>query len=98
MEIDEAILTLICLNQTNLASTESFFIESNIKIIWSTIIGMEPDADAIVTTVDTEVTVMAGGASPSKNSGSTLPLEASEEVRCFCLAKSRHFSPSLCDI
>ena len=70
MEIHEGRLALIWLNLTNLPSRESFK-ESNNKFTWSTIVGTEPDA--VVTTIDKEGAIMAGGASPSKTSGFTKP-------------------------
>ena len=70
MEIDEGRLALIWLNLTNLPSIESFK-EPNNKFIWSTIAGTEPDA--VVTTIDKEGAVTAGGASPSKTSGFAKP-------------------------
>ena len=78
MEIGKEILALIWLNPLlmliNLASIESLK-ESNINFIWSAIVGDESDADAVVTTVDTDGAVTAGGAFPFKTSGSTTTLE-----------------------
>ena len=41
---------------------------------------MELDADAAVTTIDTEGAVTAGGVSPTKTLGATLTMEVREEV------------------